>query len=203
MSYIENYKARIEPVLKPMAAWIQDDLHRILESQSHVDRICSRVKSIESFQTKASKTEEGKFIYTDPLNQIQDQVGVRVIVFYLDDVERIAEKIRENYKEVEYKNHIPDSESEFGYVGKHFIFKVPSDFKKNVEPRFFELQIKTLFQHAWAEANHDLVYKPKKSLSVLQKRKVAFTAAQAWGADTVFNELFLDQTDHPKSLNPS
>ena len=56
-------------------------------------------------------------------------------------------------------------------------------------PTFFELQIKTLFEHSWAEANHDLAYKPHSELNLVQKRKIAFTAAQAWGADKIFDEL--------------
>lgn len=55
---------------------------------------------------------------------------------------------------------------------------------------FFELQIKTLFQHAWSESEHDLGYKPTTTLSSDQKRRLAFTAAQAWGADQIFDELF-------------
>jgi len=55
---------------------------------------------------------------------------------------------------------------------------------------FFELQIKTLFQHAWSEAEHDLGYKPTTVLSHDQKKRLAFTAAQAWGADQVFDELY-------------
>jgi ppGpp synthetase/RelA/SpoT-type nucleotidyltranferase len=56
-------------------------------------------------------------------------------------------------------------------------------------PTFFELQIKTLFQHAWGEADHDLIYKPSGALTSDQRRRVAFTAAQAWGADRIFEEL--------------
>ena len=48
-------------------------------------------------------------------------------------------------------------------------------------PKFFELQIKTLFQHAWSEAEHDLGYKEDKHLNLDQKRRLAFTSAQAWG----------------------
>ena len=57
-------------------------------------------------------------------------------------------------------------------------------------PKFFELQIRTLFQHAWAEAEHDVGYKPTQPLKLEERRKIAFTAAQAWGADTIFQELF-------------
>ena len=61
-------------------------------------------------------------------------------------------------------------------------------------PGFFELQIKTLFQHAWAEADHDLGYKPGTvPLTSAQRRKIAFTSAQAWGADHMFDELFRER----------
>ena len=89
---------------------------------------------------------------------------------------------------------IPESENAFGYVGKHYILVIPEDLfeddaVREKMPAFFELQIKTLFQHAWSEASHDLGYKPSESLSTLQKRQMAFTAAQAWGADQVFSTL--------------
>ncbi len=90
---------------------------------------------------------------------------------------------------------VPDSEWEFGYFGKHYILLLPRDvidpgIDQNLVPEFFELQVKTLFQHAWSEANHDLGYKPGAApLTADEKRRLAFTAAQAWGADRVFDEL--------------
>jgi putative GTP pyrophosphokinase len=56
-------------------------------------------------------------------------------------------------------------------------------------PPFFELQMKPLFQHAWAEANHNLLYNPTFDFSADQKRKIAFIAAQSWGADMFIEEL--------------
>ena len=56
-------------------------------------------------------------------------------------------------------------------------------------PEFFELQIKTLFQHAWSETHHDLGYKTRRKLTSDERRQIAFTAAQAWGADKIFDEL--------------
>jgi putative GTP pyrophosphokinase len=51
--------------------------------------------------------------------------------------------------------------------------------------------VKTLFQHAWSEADHDVGYKPGSiPLTPEEKRKLAYTSAQAWGADQIFDELF-------------
>ena len=85
----------------------------------------------------------------------------------------------------------------FGYVGRHFILATPEDVvddnaDRSKTPQFFELQVKTLFQHAWSEAEHDLAYKPSEPLTPHQQRQIAFTAAQAWGADEIFEQLHAD-----------
>jgi ppGpp synthetase/RelA/SpoT-type nucleotidyltranferase len=112
----------------------------------------------------------------------------------LDDVEAIAAQVLKYFKPIEVKEHVPKEDDRFGYFGLHYMLLVPSDViiegvDEHLMPPFFELQIKTLYQHAWAEANHDLAYKPAQPLTNAQRRKVAFTAAQSWGADLIFNEL--------------
>jgi putative GTP pyrophosphokinase len=72
---------------------------------------------------------------------------------------------------------------------------VDEKWDKEQVPRFFELQLKTLFQTAWSEAEHDLGYKPGlKPLGRDEKRRLAYTAAQAWGAGRMFEELFQERT---------
>lgn len=97
----------------------------------------------------------------------------------------MAKIIKRYFRPIENKILIPDSENAFGYVGQHFILFLPSDVIAEVQyggkstTTFFELQIKTLFQHSWAEAEHDLGYKNSTPITPLQKCKLAFTAAQA------------------------
>jgi putative GTP pyrophosphokinase len=108
-------------------------------------------------------------------------------------------EIEKYFRYIESKKIVPESESEFGYEGRHFILFVPEDLidealERDASVEFFELQIKTLFQHAWSEAEHDLGYKPSGKLTSDQKRRLAFTAAQAWGADLIFDEMFRQLT---------
>lgn len=194
MAIEKEYIERYEHYLKPIAEKIQEKLIDELKGIPRIDRISARAKDPERFINKALKIENGKKKYSNPLLQIQDQVGARVIVFYLEDVSVIEKEIEGYYRPIEKKNLVPESDSEFGYFGKHYVLKIPEDvisddYDFNNIPKFFELQVKTLFQHAWSEANHDLGYKPEHKLDSYKKRQLAFTAAQAWGADQIFSEL--------------
>jgi ppGpp synthetase/RelA/SpoT-type nucleotidyltranferase len=193
------YKQRYEMVLKELAKRLEENLKSSLEGCPRIDRIVARAKTPARFIDKANKIEEGHLKYIEPLNQIQDQIGARVITFYLSDVETVSKCVEDYYSSIERKLIIPDDENEFGYEGKHYILFLPTDLltpelPEEHCPRFFELQIKTLFEHSWAEANHDIAYKPSSKLSKEQRRKIAFTAAQAWGADMIFDELHKEIT---------
>jgi putative GTP pyrophosphokinase len=196
-----RYRARYERVLLPLTGRLDKYLCDVVKDYPRVDRISVRAKAVDRFLEKAMRLEAGKPKYTDPLNQIQDQLGARVVTFYLSDVRQLSVRIEDFFGSIEVKHVIPDSPSEFGYEGKHYILFVPQDVMNPADsddsPTFFELQIKTLFQHAWGEADHDLIYKPVGSLTADQRRRVAFTAAQAWGADRIFDELAQELAAHP------
>jgi ppGpp synthetase/RelA/SpoT-type nucleotidyltranferase len=191
-----RYRSRYERVLLPLSTRLDSYLRDVVQGYPRLDRISVRAKAVDRFLQKAMRQEGGKRKYTDPLNQIQDQLGARVVVFYLADVEQISARIEEYFGSIEVQHIVPDSPLEFGYEGKHYILFIPPDAKKPSEddesPTFFELQIKTVFQHAWGEADHDLIYKPAGALTSDQRRRVAFTAAQAWGADRIFEDLTLE-----------
>lgn len=95
-------------------------------------------------------------------------MGARIIVFYAHDVQTVAETIERYCRHIERTDRIPESEAEFGYFGKHFTLAMPKDVIDDNDDRekplsFFELQIKTLFQHAWSEANHTTLLISQKS----------------------------------------
>jgi len=189
----DEYEGRY-PVLIKIAEGLQSFLRETLAGIERVDSITARAKVPDRYFAKAIKVNEsGVRKYSNPKFEIQDQIGARITVFYLSDVERLRLQVLKYLKFIEQAPKAPESDSEFGYFGLHFILSVPDDVvpedADGVAPEFFELQIKTLFQHAWSEADHDLGYKSMRPLTSEERRKMAFTAAQAWGADTIFEEL--------------
>ena len=152
-----DYEERFERTLCPLAERLLEYITPLFRDVRHIDRITVRPKSVDRFVEKALAKQGHTDKYSDPFNQIQDQLGARIVVFYLSDVEPVAQEVCRYFRPIESQLVVPDSEAEFGYFGKHMVLFIPSDVLQVVDernaPRFFELQVKTLFQHAWSEAN--------------------------------------------------
>lgn len=191
-----EYEKRHKRALVPVAAALAANIGEIVSKLPRIDRVAARPKSVDRFMGKAEKKSGDKLKYDDPLNQIQDQIGARIITFYSSDVPIIEQAILKEFRAIESTHVVPQHQWEFGYFGKHHILIMPSELyaeaeDKDLVPEVFELQIKTLFQHAWSEAEHDLGYKPgEQPLGPDDERMLAFTSAQAWGADRIFDDLF-------------
>lgn len=187
--YTKIYNESLLPTVDNLRAFLSD----ILRDQERIDSISVRAKSPDRFLAKAEKTNrDGNLKYSNPLAQIQDQIGARIIVFYKSDVELVSGIVDTYFRKIEAQILEPEEINAFGYMGKHFIMHIPKETSVDgLKNSFFELQIKTLFQHAWAEASHDIAYKQlSRDLTPLEKRLIAFAAAQSWGADNAFAEIF-------------
>ena len=188
-----EYRKWRDDVLTETCSRLQNYVQENMIGIPRIDRISARVKGEASFAAKAGKLSDGSLKYDDPLREIQDVIGLRIVVFYRQDVAAISQIVESLFRHVERRLIEPESDSDFSYFGQHYVCFLPEDVQldeADVQPTYFELQIKTLFQHAWSEANHDLGYKSEEGLSPEQKRLLAFASAQAWGGDRAFEELF-------------
>ena len=181
------YERRI-PLLEALRAELERGLLEVLKGTPHVDRVDLRVKEVGSFINKATR-------YENPLEDIEDQIAGRVLVFFTTDVDVISQRTRERWSAVEAVQKEPERDAEFGYESRHHIFVIPEHAKPSGwsdhprMPTTFELQIRTLFMHAYAEPQHDLVYKSGDDLPREIRRQLGWIAASAWGADRAFLEV--------------
>ena len=201
-SYDERYPSLLE-VANALEAYLLDKLAHL----THIDRVQCRAKTPESFGKKADRQDDnGCLIYAAPLSQIQDQIGARVVVFYREDVRRVENVLEPLFSTAEHQTIEPQPRA-FGYFGEHWVFAlpnsiVPASISLDIVPEFFELQVKTLFQHAWSEAEHDIGYKSHHELSIGQQRLFAVAGALAWQADNVFAQLSTELSDKKTYRNP-
>ena len=105
-------------------------------------------------------------LYPNPLVDITDQIGVRVITYVHDDVAAVAELLAEELAVLDDRDMGLETarSGRFGYASRHLLVAV--DASRTVptayEPlrrRSASVQIRTVLQHAWAEFEHDIRYK--------------------------------------------
>jgi putative GTP pyrophosphokinase len=159
--------------------------------------ITHRAKSLRSAQEKfARKNPAGEPKYPDPLNQITDLVGIRVINYLGSDVDKSVEALRDKFFVHEYidKTLLAKNSGNFGYGGKHLILcargqKVPDGCAQHTDI-LFEVQLRTVLQHAWAEFEHDIRYKARdKDSSPEVNRMFTLAAGLIELADAQFEQI--------------
>lgn len=187
------YAGRL-PLLEMLKAELELEVKSALRDLAHVDRISFRVKDSKSFERKAvDRRVEPP--YTNPLVEIEDQVAGRVIVFFINDMNIVIERLKSTFHSVERKHVKPSRDEEFGYESAHLICIVPPHLAPDGweslvdHPNTFELQIRTLFMHAYAEPQHDIGYKAASDLPPDIRRELAWIAASAWGADHAYERV--------------
>jgi putative GTP pyrophosphokinase len=125
---------------------------------------------------------------------ITDLIGVRIVCPFMEDVSAVEELIKKRFSvlEEEWKGSNYNFK-EFGYESLHLLVQIPpSLIEKRGDPdcAAAEIQIRTILQDAWAEVEHELVYKAEFTpFDEPMKRKLAAVNASLSLADIVFQEI--------------
>lgn len=153
-----------------------------------IHTIESRVKDRESLSKKIDRKEDK---YTS-LEEITDTVGLRIITYFEDDVDKIANLLTEHFfleETVDKRNKKnPDG---FGYASLHYVLKLKEPRASLLEYQGFkelnfEIQIRSILQHAWAEIEHDLGYKSSIEIPVEIRRNFSRISSLLELADLEF-----------------
>ncbi|MGV9801214.1 bifunctional ribonuclease/(p)ppGpp synthase [Mycobacterium sp. NPDC003449] len=132
--------------------------------------ITARTKSVASFAEKVDRrTADGQRLYSDPLVEITDQVGLRVITYLRDDVDAVANLLADEMRLLDDRDMGLETarEGRWGYASRHLLVGVEG------EQQPASIQVRTVLQHAWAEFEHDVRYKgsiPAAHVTELDRR---------------------------------
>lgn len=188
-----RFTSKLEVLIRELLAAEKIDIH-LLES---------RTKDVTSFRDKVARTSKA---YRDPLAEVTDLCGLRVIAYYQDQVDAIGRLIAAEFL-VDEENSLIHSASgaEFGYKSSHFVIRLKQD--RGVLREWHglsaftaEIQVRTVLQHAWAAISHKLQYKREEDVPQLLKRKLFRLSALFEIADDEFVSLRDESTAVKKEI---
>ncbi|RNI23984.1 DUF429 domain-containing protein [Flexivirga caeni] len=126
--------------------------------------VSGRAKTVASFAEKAAREQNGELLYPDPLRQIGDTVGVRVITYVRGDVDAVVQLLAAETELLDDRDMGEETalQGRFGYSSRHLQLRLADDDRlahPEIGDRQIQVQIRTVLQHAWAEFEHDIRYK--------------------------------------------
>ncbi|MCX6402254.1 MAG: DUF429 domain-containing protein [Propionibacteriales bacterium] len=165
-SAVREY-AEVQPELRQAADQFVQLVTAILdEAGINYLTVTGRAKSVSSFAAKAARTLDGRPVFADPLREITDQIGVRVITYVHSDVQAVADLMEDQVVVHDDRDMGRETASEgrWGYASRHLLVGLDPareghDEFEVLRGRQAQIQIRTVLQHAWAEFEHDIRYK--------------------------------------------
>ena len=190
---LQEYQDNL-PRFREVEAQVKDTIKRTLaDAGLLVAVIESRIKSYDSL---AGKLELKGHKYKS-LAGLTDILGLRVITFYIDDVDKVASAVERLFT-IDWENTVDKRKiqeiASFGYLSLHYICSIP-DF-----PYRFEIQMRTLLQHAWANMDHDTGYKSGVEIPRRYLRNMSRLAGMLELVDDEFSKIRIELTDYRRRV---
>jgi ppGpp synthetase/RelA/SpoT-type nucleotidyltranferase len=166
------------------------------EGDLRAHTVTHRIKRREVATRKIERKARADYSLAD----ITDLLGLRVITYFDYEVDQVAEIIEEEFT-VDRANSVdkrtvldPDR---FGYLSLHYVVRLSPSRRRLPEYRklgeiAFEIQIRSILQHAWAEIEHDLGYKSEQAIPAQVRRRFSRLAGLLELADEEFAHIRQD-----------
>jgi ppGpp synthetase/RelA/SpoT-type nucleotidyltranferase len=186
---LQQYR-ELRPTLDKLSGEAYDLLRHELRKQGiYVTAIEHRVKTEKSLAGKL----EIKGSKYKTIDDITDLVGLRIITFYTDEVDKVA-VIAQGIFDIDWQESVDKRKlhdlDAFGYNSLHYICRL-----KTGGPRF-ELQMRTALQHVWSTIEHDTGYKGDVKIPREYMRQFNRLAGMMELMDDEFSRLRLVLTDY-------
>lgn len=157
---------------KRVVAYIKREItrHEILPE------VTFRTKDLISIVKKIKKKNLEKTGYS--LVDLKDKLGVRIICAFNTDLDVVDEFLKFHFEieKAEYKKDALDF-NKLDYTSNHYDVKIGNKKKlkfkeEKIKDMIFEVQVRSLNQHAWSNTAHVLTYKRESDISDMLKRRV-------------------------------
>jgi ppGpp synthetase/RelA/SpoT-type nucleotidyltranferase len=191
---------RVQPFYNDLASVIARLIQECVKKrQIKVHSVQYRAKEASSFGRKAaipSEIDPEKPKYSDPLTQITDLAGVRVITHFPSTLVDIDRLLSDEFDILERSDKSIEliEEEKFGYQSIHYLARIKPDRARLAEYERFadataEIQVRTILQHAWAEIEHDIQYKSANIIPFEIRRRFMSLAGMLELADREFQAI--------------
>lgn len=165
-----------------------------------IHHISARAKDLDRFADKAAKPDPSDPVrpkYDDPLSQIEDLAGARIITYVLRTLPAVEAVIAKEF-DISERSDKADQLLEkalVGYRSVHLIVQLKRDRTRLLEYQEFdglkiEIQIRTILQHAWAEIEHDMRYKPNSEPNKELSQRFTALAGLIEVGDREFDQIY-------------
>lgn len=177
-------------------------LEIVEENNFFIMDVQKRTKDCISLKRKLEHKSEK---YTS-LDDITDLCGLRIICYFTDTVDEISRALSERFV-LDEANSVDTRDrmlaNQFGYVSLHRICSLPD--REGVDEELkgipFEVQIRTVLQHAWAEIEHDLGYKSEFEIPRAIRRNFSRVAGLLETADIQFTKIRDDSEQYNRTIH--
>jgi len=201
---LEEYHTRMPEYIMLRHAVMQQLDNIVSQVDIELNQMESRIKAEQSLIGKLQR----KGHKYQSLSDITDILGVRVIAYYNEDVDRIA-SMAEKYFDIDWANSVDKRKmhqfDSFGYNSLHYICRIPkTTYYDPSHPELndiaFELQMRTALQHVWSDIQHGLGYKLDIETPVEYHRALSRLAGMLELADNEFSRIRADITAHRRHV---
>lgn len=204
LALLDEYRAQL-PVYELLRKVVMHQMEQFVkEVDIELNQMESRIKGEASLAGKLQRKGH-KYL---SIGDITDILGVRIIAYYNEDVDRIA-SMAEKYFDIDWANSVDKRKmhqfDSFGYNSLHYICRIPKALYYDAEhPELndiaFELQMRTALQHVWSDIQHDLGYKLDIETPVEYHRALSRLAGMLELADNEFSRIRASIIDHRRRV---
>ena len=201
---LEEYRQQLPLYNRLMEAVKEKLTEMVKDSDLTVSSMEFRIKEEPSLAGKLLR-KGSKY---SSLKDITDIFGARVIMFYNEDVDRVAAYAESKF-EVDWPNSVDKRKmhetNSFGYNSLHYICRIPK--KVFYDPEYpelndirFEIQMRTALQHVWSAIQHDIGYKSEIETPKEYHRMLSRLAGMMELADDEFSRIRASIADYRRRM---